>query len=96
MRRQRPLMISPYYFLSRRPFREARIRAYIRREHRSGRRLEEILDDRAIERLGGRNLAWQTILRPDTIVGLEADIAEAIEACDPHHEAPARSRNGTP
>ena len=77
------LETTPFFFIGRRPFREARIRAYIRREHRKGRRLNRILDDPLIERLGGQSLAWRTLLNAGMISELEQDVADAIVASHP-------------
>jgi hypothetical protein len=41
-----PLARTPFYFLGRRRYREAELAAYLRHEHRRGRRVAKILDDR--------------------------------------------------
>jgi hypothetical protein len=90
-----PLSIdrTPYFFLGRRPFREGRLRAYIHREHRNGRSLQQILDDPLVERLGGQSLAWRTLVSADMIAALEHDVADAIESCRPRPVTrPATSR----
>ena len=70
---------TPYYFVGPRPFREARLRSYIIREHRRGRPLDEILGDRYLRRYGGDSLIWTVLGRPETIAALRADVAAAIE-----------------
>jgi hypothetical protein len=75
---------NPYLFLGRRPFREARLRSYIIRQHRAGRPLTAILADPYIRRCGSESLCWRVIQDPRTIEALERDIREAIERCAPH------------
>jgi len=75
-----PRRLGPYFFVSGRPFREARLRGYIVGQHRLGRRLGEILDDAYVGRCGGRSLAWRVICQPETIAALEADVRAEIEA----------------
>jgi hypothetical protein len=74
---------NPYLFLGRRPFREARLRAYIVRQHRAGRPLAEILDDPYLRRLGSESFCWQVIQDPRTIAELERDVREAISSFAP-------------
>jgi hypothetical protein len=74
---------SPFSFLGVRPYREPQLRAYLIREHRRGRPLREILDDPAVERLGGRALCLRITSRAETIAELERDVREAIENCHP-------------
>ncbi len=69
---------TPFFFVGRRPFRQARLVSYIRREHRRGRRLSEILDDRYVKRCGSREFVWQTIRDSALIQLLEQDVVEAI------------------
>jgi hypothetical protein len=52
---------NPYLFLGRRPFREARLRAYIVRQHRSGRPLAEIVTDPYVRRCGSESFCWKVI-----------------------------------
>jgi hypothetical protein len=72
--------LGPYFFVRGRPFREARLRAYIVGQHRLGRALGEILDDPYVGRCGGRSLAWRVICQPETIAALGADVRAEIEA----------------
>ena len=76
----RPKSLGPYSFLGPRPFREARVRAYLVRQHRLGRRLDEILDDRYIAGCGGRDFAWRVVCQPETIAQLEADVIQELQA----------------
>jgi hypothetical protein len=70
---------TPYYFLARRRFREERLLSYIRRQHRLGRHLAEIIDDSYIARLGSRELVWKTLRDTPLIELLAADIREDFE-----------------
>jgi hypothetical protein len=70
---------TPYFFAGHRPFRQARLVSYIRREHRRGRSLTEILDDRYVQRCGSREFVWQTIRDSALIQLLEQDVVEAIQ-----------------
>ncbi|HKD93105.1 MAG TPA: hypothetical protein VKB43_00145 [Gaiellaceae bacterium] len=74
-----PLARTPYDFVGRRPFREERLVSYIRREHRRGRHLGEILDDRYVHRCGSREFVWATLRHTSLIELLEADVREAFE-----------------
>jgi hypothetical protein len=74
-----PLARTPYFFAARRPFREERLLSYIRREHRRGRHLGEILDDAYVRRCGSRELVWATLRHTSLIELLEADVREAFE-----------------
>jgi hypothetical protein len=74
-----PLGRTPYFFSARRPFREERLVSYIRREHRRGRHLGEILDDPYVGRCGSRELVWATLRDTALIELLEADVREAFE-----------------
>jgi hypothetical protein len=65
---------NPFIVFARRPLREQRIRGYILREHRSGRRLAEILRDSHLERLGSRSQVWRTVMDPLTIEALGHDV----------------------
>lgn len=44
------LLGTPFFAFGRRPFREARMTAYVREQHRRGRPLSEILDDPFLDR----------------------------------------------
>jgi hypothetical protein len=74
-----PLRGTPYFFAERRPFREERLLSYIRREHRRGRHLGEILDDPYVHRCGSREFVWATLRDTSLIDLLEADVREAFE-----------------
>ncbi len=70
---------TPYFFSARRPFRQERLVAYIRREHRRGRHLGDILDDAYIRRCGSGELVWATLRDTPLIELLEQDCRESIE-----------------
>jgi hypothetical protein len=70
---------GPYFFNRRRRFREERLLSYIRREHRRGRHLGEILDDPYVHRCGSREFVWATLRDTSLIELLEADVREAIQ-----------------
>jgi hypothetical protein len=74
---------SPYYFIGPRPFREARLRSYIIREHRRGRPLDEILADPYLRRYGSDSLIRTVLVGPETIAALRLDAAAAIEGARP-------------
>jgi hypothetical protein len=74
-----PLAGTPYFFSARRPFREERLRSYIRREHRRGRHLGEILEDAYVRRCGSPAFVWATLRDTSLIELLEADVREAFE-----------------
>jgi hypothetical protein len=74
-----PLGRTPYFFAARRPFREERLLSYIRREHRRGRYLGEILDDPYVGRCGSRHFVWATLRDTSLLELLEADVREAIQ-----------------
>jgi hypothetical protein len=71
---------NPYSFIGPRLFREARVRAYIVREHRRGRALDEILSDPYIARCGSPALVAKVLEAPETIAALAADAYRAIES----------------
>jgi len=68
-----------------RPFREARLRAYIAREHRAGRPLAEILRDPYVTRCGSDSFCRQVLVDPRTIGALEqntrSDFERLRQAC---------------
>jgi len=70
---------TPYFFCARRPFREERLVAYIRREHRRGRHLGDILGDAYVRRCGSRQFVWSTLRNTSLIELLETDIRESFE-----------------
>ena len=73
-----PLGRTPYFFSARRSFREERLLSYIRREHRRGRRLGEILDDPYVRRCGSREFVWATVRDTRLLELLEADVRESF------------------
>jgi hypothetical protein len=74
---------TPYFFAARRPFKEAELLSYIRREHRKGRHLGEIIDDPYVHSLGSRNFVWATLRDTPLIELLDEDVREAIEESRP-------------
>lgn len=68
---------NPYWVFSRFRFREAQIRAYLIREHRSGRPVAEIMTDPYLQRFGA-SIAARVLVHSPTIAALERDDAEAI------------------
>lgn len=70
---------TPYFFSARRAFREERLLSYIRREHRRGRHLGEILDDPYVRRCGSREFVWATVRDTSLIELLEADVRASFE-----------------
>jgi hypothetical protein len=73
-----PLARTPYFSFGRRPIREERLAAYIRREHRRGRRVTEILGDPYVARCGGDSVVRAVLRRRELIEALERDVVEAI------------------
>ena len=67
------------FHAARRPFREERLLSYIRREHRRGRHLGEILDDAYVRRCSSREFVWATLRDTSLIELLERDVREAIQ-----------------
>jgi len=82
-RRHELLSGSPYFFLGPRPIREARLRAYVVREHRLGRPLKDIIDDPYVRRCGDPGFCAKVIYSPETIARLDANVRDAIRACSP-------------
>jgi hypothetical protein len=78
-----PLARTPFYFLGRRPYREAELAAYLRREHRRGRNLSEILDDPYVERCGGEAVLRAVFRRPSLIRSFAEHVADAIVQSKP-------------
>jgi len=70
---------TPYFFAGARPFREERLVSYIRREHRRGRHLAEILDDPYVSRCGSREFVWATLRHTPLLELLDVDVREAFE-----------------
>jgi hypothetical protein len=69
---------NPYLPFGRRPFREARLRAYIVREHRTGRPLTEILHDPYVQRCGSESFCWRVFQDARTIEALHRNDVEAF------------------
>jgi hypothetical protein len=80
---------GPYFFSSRRRFREERLLSYIRREHQRGRHLTEILDDPYVTRCGSREFVWETLRDTPLIQLLDEDVRQAIqrESADASNQA---------
>ncbi|HZS31531.1 MAG TPA: hypothetical protein VFA37_09760 [Gaiellaceae bacterium] len=70
---------TPYFFAARRPFRQERLLSYIRREHRRGRSLAEVIEDDYVRRCGSRQFVWQTLRDTPLLELLEQDVIEAIQ-----------------
>ena len=79
MAEDEPLEGTPYFFADRLPYNEAELVAYIRREHRRGRHLGEILNDPEIERFGSRTFLWATLRDTSLIELLDEDDRAAIQ-----------------
>lgn len=73
-----PLTRTPFFFLGRRPYREAQLAAYIHREHRRGRHLAAIVKDPYVERCGGQSMLQAVLRHPLLICALREDVDEAI------------------
>ena len=73
---------NPYFLFGRRPFREARLRAYIVREHRHGRPLAEILRDPYVARCGSERFQWRVLQDPRTVEALRRNDIEALTTLD--------------
>jgi hypothetical protein len=76
--RPRWLRGNPYIEFGRRPFREARLRAYVIREHRGGRALVDILDDPYVMRCGNESFRWGVLQDPRTVEALRLNDVEAF------------------
>jgi len=70
---------TPYFSFGRRAFREQRLLSYIRRQHRRGRHLAEILDDPYVRRCGSPQLVWATLRDTPLVALLDEDCREAIQ-----------------
>jgi hypothetical protein len=69
---------GPFFVFGPRPFREARLRGYILREHRRGRLLVDILEDAYVRRCGSESFRWRVLQDPRTIDALRRDDVEAF------------------
>jgi hypothetical protein len=76
-------LLSAFSGFGPRPFREEHLRAYIVREHRAGRSLDDILADSYVRRLGSPTFCWRVAASPRTLAALRRDTIEQIEACMP-------------
>jgi hypothetical protein len=74
---------NPYLFLGPRPFREARLRAYLVAQHRAGRALADIVDDPYVRRCGSERFCWRVIQDRRTLEALERNVRETIEGAHP-------------
>ena len=70
---------NPYLPFGRRPFREARLRAYIVRQHRVGRPLLDILADPYVARCGSESFRWQVLEDPQTLEALGENDLRALQ-----------------
>ena len=74
---------NPYLPFGSRPFREARLRAYIVREHRRGRELADILRDPYVARCGNESFQWRVLQDPRTLAALRRnDVTEFTRAAE--------------
>jgi hypothetical protein len=69
---------TPYFFAGRRRYKEAELVSYIRREHRRGRHLAEILEDAYVQKFGAAFL-WATLRHTSLIELLDEDVRESIQ-----------------
>jgi hypothetical protein len=69
---------NPFLFLGPRPFREARLRGYIIRQHRAGRPLSDILTDAYVRRCGNESFCWRVIQDPRTLHAFEEDVRAGL------------------
>jgi hypothetical protein len=76
------LVRTPFFAFGRRPYREERLAAYVHREHRRGRHLDEILADPYVARF--RPSVVHSVLRqPRLLAQLQHDVANAISESQP-------------
>lgn len=83
LRSGRSFVGNPYQFLGRRPFREARLRSYIVRQHAAGRPLSEILGDPYIGRCGSSSFCRRVLVDRRTIEVLETHVRDELERLHP-------------
>jgi hypothetical protein len=69
---------QPVLVLGARPFREARLRSYIVRQHRAGRPPTAILEDSYVRRCGTQSFCWRVVQDPRTLHALGEDVGRAI------------------
>jgi hypothetical protein len=72
--------MNPFFEFGPRPFREARLRSYVIREHRRGRQLLEILQDAYVRRCGSPYFCWRVLQDQRTLEALLRNDADAIAA----------------
>ncbi len=75
---------TPFFSFGRRPYREERLAAHIRREHARGRHVSEILHDPYVARCGGPSVAHRVLGRSGLLDALERDVADAIREAAPY------------
>ena len=75
----KPWLGNPYLEFGPRPFRAARLRSYIVRQHRSGRPLADILGDDYVTRCGSASFCWSVLEDPRTLHALGDNDRERIE-----------------
>jgi hypothetical protein len=74
------LIRNPFSFLFARSSKEAQVVAYVTREHRRGRRLADILDDRYVQNRLSKQQQLRLLDRPEVVKALgEQDIDAARE-----------------
>jgi hypothetical protein len=69
---------NPFFEFGRRPFREARLRSYIVRQHQAGRPLLDILGDPYVARCGSEQFCWSVLQDPQTLAALRRNDGEAL------------------
>jgi len=74
----KPWFGTPYFEFGPRPFRAARLRSYIVREHRAGRSLVDILRDPYVARCGSASFCWSVLEDPRTLHALGQNDRERI------------------
>jgi hypothetical protein len=74
---------TPFYFLGRRPYCEARLAAHLRREHRRGRSLDAIMRDPYVDQCGGESVLRAVLRHAELIRALSDDVAAAISQSKP-------------
>jgi hypothetical protein len=77
MARARDILRSPFAFLFQRPQTEQIVAEYIVREHRSGRSLDEILEDAYVQNRCSPEQIRRVLERPEVVHALGDDIAAA-------------------
>jgi hypothetical protein len=78
IQRTRKVVAPTRPFLAR-PFREARLRAYIARQHRAGRPIAEILRDPYVARCGSESFCRRVLVDARTIGALEENMRSEFE-----------------